>query len=94
MKNNLSKEWSGIVMYQLTLYVLGICCLETLKKMEKEIRCLHGISSFKAFIPKGKVEIEYRPSLICSKEIIDNMEAQGFPIIKKVQSEFYQEIYN
>lgn len=81
-------------MYQLTLYVLGICCIETLKQIEKEIRCLHGISTFKVSVTKGRIEIEYGPSLICSKEIIDKMEAQGFLIIKKVQSEFYQEIYN
>lgn len=81
-------------MYQVTLYILGVCCLDRIQFVEKELKGLCGIISFKGFMPKGKLVIEYKPSSISSKEIIDRIENHGFAVVKKEQKEFCFDIYN
>ncbi|PFO08384.1 hypothetical protein COJ85_03855 [Bacillus sp. AFS076308] len=81
-------------MYQVTLYVLGICCINSIHSIEQELKALCGIISFKGSMPKGKIVIKYKPSLISSKEIINSIEERGFAIAKKIQHEQNNEIYN
>ena len=81
-------------MYQVTLHVLGICCLDTLSLLEKGVKDLCGIISFKSSLPKGRIVIEFNPSLVSSMKIVDEVENQGFAVVKSVQKEYHHEIYN
>ena len=81
-------------MYQITLYVLGICCSERLSSIEKEIKEFAGILSFKSSLLKGKLVIEFKPSVVNSMKIIDRIEEQGFAVVKSEQREYYRELYN
>lgn len=81
-------------MYRITLYVLGICCFERLYSIEKEIRGFGGIISFKSSLPKGKLVIEFKPSLVSSMNIIERIEEQGFAVVKKDQREYYKELFD
>ena len=83
-----------LIMYQVTLYVLGICCFESLNSIEKEIKGLCGVTSFKSTMPKGKLVIEFKPSLVRSTKIIDRIKEQGFAVVKKDQKEYCFEMYN
>ncbi|MGG7619066.1 hypothetical protein [Bacillus coreaensis] len=82
------------MLYQVTLYVLGICCLDKLSSIQKEVEGLVGVISFKGYSPKGKIVIEFKPHSLSTSEIVGKVEDQGFAVIKKVQREFFQEIYN
>lgn len=62
--------------------------------LEKEIQRFGGIHSIKASIPKGKITIEFKPSLVSSMEIANKIESKGYPIVKRVQKEYSCEIYN
>lgn len=77
-----------------TLYIIGVCCFDRIHSVEKEIKGLYGIISFKGFFPKGKLMIEYKPSSVSSMEIINLIENHGFAVVKKVQEEFSFDIYN
>ena len=81
-------------MYQITLYVLGISCLENFYSIEKEIKGFGGVISFKSSLPKGKLVIEFKPSLISSMQIIKRIEAKGLVVYKKNQREYCYGIYN
>ncbi|WP_428909975.1 hypothetical protein [Niallia sp. Krafla_26] len=81
-------------MYQITLYVLGISCLENYQVVEKEIKGLCGIISCKGSLPKGKIVIEFKPGDVNAKEIINRLERQGLSVWKKVQREFCYQVFN
>lgn len=81
-------------MYEVTLYVLGACCLERIRLVENEIKGLYGILTYKSSWPKGKIVIDFKPNLISSLEIIDRFEEQGFAVVKKVQREHCFDTYN
>jgi copper chaperone CopZ len=74
-------------MNHLTLFVIGISCLNCVHKIEKEIKDLRGIFSFKGKLPKGKIVIEFNPSLVSTRNIIDRIEKEGFSVVKTVQKE-------
>ncbi|WP_338473053.1 heavy-metal-associated domain-containing protein [Niallia sp. XMNu-256] len=82
------------MMYQITLYVLEISCLKSFHSIEKEIKGLGGIISFKSSLPKGKLVIKFKPSLISSLQIINMIEEKGLVIFKKEQREYCYGIYN
>ena len=42
-------------MYRITLYVLGISCLENFYSIEREIKGFGGVISFKSSLPKREV---------------------------------------
>ena len=63
-------EGSKIIMYRITLYVLGISCLENFYSIEREIKGFGGVISFKSSLPKGKLVIEFKPSQISSRQIV------------------------
>ncbi len=88
------KGWCEIMLYRVTLYVLGICCLDSLSSIKKEVEGLVGVISFKGYSPKGKIVIEFKPNSLSTSDIVSKVEDQGFAVIKKVQREFFQEIYN
>ena len=48
-------EGSKIIMYRITLYVLGISCLEKFYSIEREIKGFGGVISFQEFIAKREV---------------------------------------
>ena len=81
-------------MYQVTLYVLGISCLEKYDSIEKEIKGMGGILSFKGSLLKGKFIIEFKPGHVCAKEIVKRIENHGFSVWKKVQKEFCFDMFN
>lgn len=74
-------------MNHLTMYVLGISCLNCIYKIEKEIQDLCGIFSFKGKLPKGKIIIEFNPSLVSTKNIVERIENGGFSVVKIMQKE-------
>ncbi len=74
-------------MNHLTLYVMGISCLKCVTKIEKEIEELCGIFSFKSKLPKGKITIEFNPSLVSTNNIVERIENQGFSVAKIIQKE-------
>lgn len=74
-------------MNHLTLYVLGISCFNCVTKIEKELEELCGIFSFKGKLPKGKITIEFNPSLVSARNIIEKIENQGFSVAKTIQKE-------
>jgi copper chaperone CopZ len=80
--------------YRITLYVLGICCVDSLSSIKKEIEGVVGVLSFKGSSPKGKLVIEFKPNSVSALDIVDKIEDQGFAVIKKVQREYMQEMYN
>lgn len=81
-------------MHQVTLYVMGICCFNRFHSIEEGVRALSGIISFKGSLPKGKIVIKFKPSLVSHMEIINRIEEEGYQIAKKVRQESYCEIYN
>ena len=87
-------EGSKIIMYRITLYVLGISCLEKFYSIEREIKGFGGVISFKSSLPKGKLVIEFKPSQISSRQIIERIEDKGLVIYKKDQREYCYGIYN
>lgn len=80
--------------YRVTLYVLGICCIDSLSSIKKEVEELVGVISFKGSSLKGKLVIEFKPNSTSTSDIVGKVEDQGFAVVKKVQREFLQEIYN
>ncbi|KEF37176.1 copper chaperone [Schinkia azotoformans MEV2011] len=74
-------------MNHITLYVLGISCFKCVTKIEKEVEALCGIFSFKGKLPKGKITIEFNPSLVSTNKIIEKIEKQGFAVAKIIQKE-------
>jgi copper chaperone CopZ len=81
-------------MYRITLYVPGICCFDRLHSIEKEIRGFAGIISFKSSMPKGKLVIEFKPSLVSSMKIIESIEEHGFTVVKKDQREYFSALFD
>ncbi|NSL53203.1 heavy-metal-associated domain-containing protein [Calidifontibacillus erzurumensis] len=74
-------------MKRLTMYVLGISCLKCIHLIEEELINLSGIFSFKGLLPKGKIVIEFNPSLVSVTKIIDQIENKGFAVLKTIQKE-------
>jgi copper chaperone CopZ len=81
-------------MYQVTLYVLGICCPEKVNTIENGIRKLGGILTFKSSLLKGRIVVDFKPNYTSANQIIDRIEEQGLAVVKKVQRESCHDIYN
>ena len=81
-------------MIHLTLYVLGISCVNSAQSIEKCIKSFCGIISVSSSLPKGKIVIKFKPSLVSTIEIIDQIEDHGFAVLKKIQKESSFDIYN
>ena len=81
-------------MIQLTLYVLGISCVNSAQSIEKYIKSFCGIISVSSSLPKGKIVIKFKPSLVSTMEIIDQIEDRGFAVLKKIKKESSFDIYN
>ncbi|MFB6467798.1 hypothetical protein ACE38V_13490 [Cytobacillus sp. Hz8] len=77
-----------------TFYILGISSFNQIYLIEKKIKDLCGIISCKGSMPKGKLQVEFKPSIVSDIEIINKIEDQGFSVVKKIQREYYREIYN
>ncbi|MGJ7911345.1 cation transporter [Neobacillus sp. LXY-1] len=81
-------------MDQVTVYVMGICCLNSIQTIEQKITSMRGIISFKGLLPKGKIVIKFKPSLVNHMKIIHTIEEHGFAIAKLVHQEQNKEIYD
>jgi copper chaperone CopZ len=81
-------------MYQVTLYVLGICCQEKVMSVESVIRDLGGILTIKCSLLKGRMVIDFKPNDVSANQIIDKIEQQGFAVVKDILRRSSNEIYN
>lgn len=81
-------------MYKAILYVPGICCVDSFQIIEEVLNSIAGINSVKGTLPKGKIVVEFQPSNISTKDLVNIIEKQGYTVMKNTQKETNFDIYN